>query len=246
MQHIKDELYAVFIPPVDNHRFLLCLNTSKREDDRKYRNQCIESIKNELDKLNSSLGKNKNLKTRDEVMRKAGVISKLNSAGKYFEISTVDSTQNTLSFELKYKIKEEKLKDDERLDGTFVIQTNQEDYVDEKLIKIYKNLSKVENAFKIIKNDLDIRPIYHRKEDRVKGHVYLCVIAYFIITAIEYIAKEAKHHISARKILRQLSKINLLEINLPDGKRKYSLTTVDREQKSLLNIYKIKKLEVPV
>ena len=245
MRKIKDDLYAIFIPPVDNHRFLLCLNICKREDDRQYRNHCLDVIKEEIFKLNSSLGKNKNIKTRDEAMKRVGSISKLNKAGKYFEVKTVDSTNNTLGFELEYEIKSDKLEDDERLDGTFLIQTNNDDYEDEKLIKIYKNLSKVENAFRIIKNDLDIRPIYHRKVDRVKGHVYICVIAYFIFTAIEYISKDTKLNKSARKILRQLSRINLLEISLPNGKRKYSLTMIDKEQKKLLNIYNIKKLEVP-
>jgi len=245
MQKIKEDLYAIFIPSSERQRFLLCLNTQKREDDRQYRKSLIESIKEELDKLNAGLGKNKNIKTRDEAMRRAGAISKRNYSGKYFAIKTVDSTKNPLGFELKYELKTEKIKDDERLDGTFLIQTNEEKYSNEKLLEIYKNLSKVENAFKIIKNDLDIRPMYHRKENRVKGHVYVCVIAYFIVAAIEYISKKANLDKSARKILRQLSKVNLLEINLPDGKRKYSLTTIDKEQKRILNLYKIKKMEVP-
>lgn len=70
--------------------------------------------------------------------------------------------------------------------GTFVIQTNEEKYEDEKLTTIYKNLNKVENAFRIIKHDLDIRLMYHRKEERVKGYAYVCVIAYFLIAAIDY------------------------------------------------------------
>jgi len=246
MYKIEENLYAVFIPSTDNQRLLLCLNTRKREDDHQYRKQCIDAITNELNKLNTSLGKNKNIKTRDDAMKRAGIISKLNACGKYFILTTVDSTKNSLGFEVQYEIKEDKLKSDERLDGTFLIQTNVKDYADEKLIKIYKNLSKVENAFKIIKNNLDIRPIYHRKEERVKGHVYVCVIAYFIITAIEYIAKKASLNKSVKKILRELSGISLLEINLPDGKRKYSLTIVNNEQKKILHTYKIKKLETPM
>jgi len=245
MQKIKEELYATFIPSTDGHQLLLCLNTQKRKDDQQFRNQCIKTIKVELDKLNDSLGKNKNIKTRDEAMKRAGAISKLNSAGKYFAIKTVDNLKNNLGFSIEYEIKADKLKDDERLDGTFVIQTNEKKYADEKLIEIYKNLNKVENAFRIIKHDLDIRPMYHWKEERVKGHVYVCVIAYFIISAIEYLAKKANLNQSARKILQQLSKINLIEINLPDGKRKYSLTTVEKEQKEMLKIFKIKKLKIP-
>ena len=246
MQKIKKDLYAISIPSSENQRFLLCLNTQKREDDRAYRESSIESIKEELDKLNAQMNSNTNIKTKDEAMRKAGAISKSNYTGKYFRIETVDSTNNPLSFELKYELKIKKIKEDERVDGTFLIRTNKEHCSNEKLLEIYKNLSKVENAFKIIKNDLDIRPMYHRKESRIKGHVYICVIAYFIIAAIEYISKKTNLNKSARKILRQLSKVNLLEISLPNGKRKYTLTTIEEEQKRILNLYGIKKLNVPI
>src|SRR5699024_8234713 len=119
------------------------------------------------------------------------------------------------------------------------------EYGDEKLIKIYKNLNKVENAFRIIKHDLDIRPMYHWKEERVKGHVYVCVIAYFLIMAVEYIAKQHSYDKTARAILQQLHRVHLLDIDLPNGDKKYSITTIEKEMKDILKIYKIKKMEVP-
>lgn len=245
MRKVKDNLYTKFLPEIDGQHFLLCLNTQKREDDRNYRLQCIETIKKELNKLDQSLGENKNIKTRDETMKRAGAISKRNKAGKYFTMETTDSKKNSLGFSLKYELKSDKIDEDERLDGTFVIQTNEKKYEDEKLIKIYKNLNKVENAFRIIKHDLDIRPMYHWKEQRVKGHVYVCVIAYFLIQAVEYIAKQASLNSTARTILQKLQSIHLLSIELPDGKSKYSVTAIEKELKEILNIYKIRKIEIP-
>lgn len=245
MNKLEDKLYSKFVETSQKQRFLLCLNTEKREDDRQYREKCINSIKEELEQLISCLGKNRNIKSQDDAMRKAVCISKLNYSGKYFKIYTVDNPINSLGFTLKYEIKSDKIKQDERLDGTFLIQTNQAKYSNKKLVEIYKNLSKVENAFKIIKNDLDIRPIYHRKQSRVKGHVYLCVISYFIINTIEYIAKKANLNKSARKIIRHFERIKLLEINLPNGDMRYSLTTIDSNLKKILKPFKVKKMEVP-
>ena len=244
MIKIKDELYATWLSSSDN-KLLLCLNTAKKEDDTNYRNKNIKAIENELDKLSASIVKSKHIKTKDEAMKKAGIISKMNTAGKYFIIETIDSSNNQLGFELKYHLNQDKLYSDQKLDGTFVIQTNKEDYSDERLIEIYKNLSKVENAFKIIKNDLDIRPMYHWKESRVKGHIYICVISYFLIASIEYISKKNEMDKSAKKILRYLSEISLVDITLPDGKRKYSITKINEEQKQILAEFKIKKVEVP-
>jgi len=245
MKMIKKDLYAEFIPVNGQEKLLLCLNTQKREDDYKYREHCIESIKEDLGKLNNNLGKNKNISTRDEAMKRAGIILKQNFARKYFKVETVASQKNSVGFEVSYEIATKKVKSDENLDGTFVIQTNEHEFDDKKLIKTYKNLSKVENAFKVIKNDLDLRPINHYKQNRVEGHVYLCVLAYFFTTIIEYIAAEKKLEKSSRKILKKLSQIGLIEIDLPDGQKKYSITTVDKEQKNILGAYKISRVEVP-
>jgi len=246
MNKVDDELYAKFIQSPDTkQRFLLCLNTSKKADDGIYRQECLNKIKVELDKLINSIGKNKHIKNRDDAMKKAGAITKLNNTGKYFTIESVDSDINSSGFTLAYHLKKGKIESDERLDGTFLIQTNDNNYSQKKLLNVYKNLSKVENAFKIIKNDLDIRPMFHRKEKRVKGHIYICIISYFLMIAIEYNSKNKNLNKSARNILRILDKIKLLEINLPDGEKKYSITSIDNELKQLLNTFKIKKVEVP-
>jgi transposase len=178
-------------------------------------------------------------------MKKVGAILKLNKAGKYFEVKTKDSLDTSVGFVLEYWTNTEKIQSDQRLDGTFVIQTNHLDYEGDKLVKIYKNLNKVENAFRIIKNDLDIRPMYHRKEVRIKGHVYVCVLACFMMTAIEYIAQKKKINTSARKILRKLSKLGLIEIGLPNGETRYSTTTISEEQQAILKSFGIKKLSLP-
>src|SRR5690554_1141287 len=246
MDKIDDELYAKFITSSDNRqRFLLCLNINKKTDDNNYRQNCLDKIKEELDRLIDGIGKNRNIKSKDDAMKKAGAITKLNNTGKYFIINSIDSDINPLGFTLTYHLKKDKLESDRRLDGTFLIQTNEDNYSKKKLLDVYKNLSKVENAFKIIKNDLDIRPMFHRKESRVKGHVYICVISYFLMIAIEYISKKNNLNKSARNILRILDKIKLLGINLPNGVKKYSITSLDNELKEILKIFKVKKMEVP-
>ena len=89
-------------------------------------------------------------------------------------------------------------------------------YSKKRLIEIYKHLNTVENAFKILKNDLDLGPLYHWEEKRVKGHIYMCIVAYFMMMAIEYTSKCTNLTLSGRKVLRLLSNIHLLmSIPLP-------------------------------
>jgi len=65
------------------------------------------------------------------------------------------------------------------------------------------------------------------------------------MNAIEYISKNNNLNKSARNILRSLDQIKLLEINLPEGDKKYSTTSFDKELKQILKTFKINKIEVP-
>lgn len=245
MSKVAPELYAQFISKEENPRLLLCLNIQKKEEDREYRRLCLESIQEELERLNNSLGKNKTVTSRDEAMKIVGMILRQNFTRKYFRVKTVTSFKNPLGFEIQYQLKTALLAEEEKLDGTFMICSNEQSYEEEKLIQVYKNLSQGERAFKVIKNDLDIRSINHRKPIRVEGHVYLCVLAYFITKVMEYIATQRKLNKSAPKILRELSQIALIEIHLPLGQKKYSLTTLQEEHKKILNVFQIKNIEIP-
>jgi peptidoglycan hydrolase CwlO-like protein len=76
---------------VEGERYLLCLNTEKRTDDTKYRNHCLESIREQLTRLNAGIGTtNKKITTRDEAMKRVGAILQSNKSGKYFEVQTQD------------------------------------------------------------------------------------------------------------------------------------------------------------
>ncbi len=220
--------------------------------------------------MHSSPHKNKRTLSRDEVMKKAGSILKDTFAGKYFHVYTVEANSKNKpsntnhistssssskedckesfqeSFRFQYDILEEKVKEDQRLDGTFLIQTNQRNDSKKRLIEIYKHLNTVETAFRILKNDLDVRPIYHWKENRVKGHIYMCVIAYFLMMAIEYTSKCTNLHRSGRKILRLLSNIHLLTLTLPKGEKRFALTGVGKEEQKVLKAFGIPKIKVPM
>jgi transposase len=69
------------------------------------------------------------------------------------------------------------------LDGIYIIRASdkREDLEDHAAVRAYKDLSKVEQAFRSLKTvDLKVRPIYHRLENRVRAHVFLCMLAYYV------------------------------------------------------------------
>ncbi len=65
-------------------------------------------------------------------------------------------------------------------------------------IQVYKKQADIEHAFDIIKNVLDIRPVYHHNDDRVNGHVFVCVLAYAVARILEIKSKDTIHNIIER------------------------------------------------
>ncbi|HSV31229.1 MAG TPA: transposase [Atribacteraceae bacterium] len=81
-----------------------------------------------------------------------------------------------------YKRNEESIAAEAALDGFYVIRTSveKERWAPEKAVLSYKSLSRAERAFRTLKGvDLKIRPIHHRAEDRVRAHIFLCMLAYY-------------------------------------------------------------------
>ncbi|GAI35704.1 unnamed protein product [marine sediment metagenome] len=95
------------------------------------------------------------------------------------------------------------------MDGIFIIKSIAYDLSPRELIRQYKNLSGVETAFKEIKDFLHLRPIRHYEDDRVRAHVFICVLSYLLEKIIEKRMRQAHLNITAREALDKLDDIRL-------------------------------------
>jgi transposase len=139
---------------------------------------------------------------------------KINKRGynKFLEISD-DVTVN---------IDYSKVKDDERWDGWKGYMTNTE-LSAEKIYEQYRSLWQVERAFRITKGKLELRPMFHFTEKRIKAHVCICFVAYKVYKELERILKTSKIEISVDKVLEIARTIVTIRVRLP-----HSNKTVER------------------
>src|SRR5258705_13573063 len=96
--------------------------------------------------------------------------------GKHFQVQIEEKR-------LTYPQKQANIEKEESLDGIYVIRTNvpAEALSSEQAVRNYKSLSGVERAFRSLKTvDLHVRPIHHRQPDRVRAHIFLCMLAYYV------------------------------------------------------------------
>lgn len=158
-------------------RLIVCKNPLVAEKNKKRRGDLIEKTEEELNKIVLATTREKRkLKGSEKIGLRVGKVINKFKVGKYFELEISEEKFN-------YKRKEEVIKQEEKLDGIYIIRTSvSSDEMDSRsTVKNYKSLSKVEEAFRCYKTiDLNVRPIYHWKSERVKGHIFLCMLAYYV------------------------------------------------------------------
>ncbi len=103
----------------------------------------------------------------------------------------------------------------QRLDGGYLLKTDRQDLSDEELWRTYILLTRVEAAFRAMKSPLCERPIFHRLEHRVQTHIFLCVLAYHLLVAIEKRFLEAGIHTSWATLREELSTHQVVTVVLP-------------------------------
>jgi transposase len=103
----------------------------------------------------------------------------------------------------------------QRLDGGYLLKTDRQDLTDEEIWQTYILLTRVEAAFRAMKSPLCERPIFHRLEHRVQTHIFLCVLAYHLLVAIEKLFLDAGIHTSWATLREELRTHQVVTVVLP-------------------------------
>jgi len=122
-------------------------------------------------------------------------------------------------------------------DGLYLLSTNAtaQEIPSAGVVRHYKNLLEVEDAFCHLKSYLQVRPVFHRRPDRVRNHVRLCFLAYWLTAKLEREWRQKDHTIEVHNLLRQLQTIRLGRLEL-DGKCfKTMVTRVPKDLNATLN-----------
>jgi len=133
----------------------------------------------------------------------------------------------------RIKIDKGKIKEESHLDGKYIISTSDDTLSAEDVALGYKQLMEVERAFRTLKTTLDLRPVYHRKDERIEAHVFLCFLALLLVRVAERKTNLAWDHIKA-----QMERLHLGEFFSKEG-RVLQTTEPTPEQVNILKQMKI-------
>lgn len=139
-------------------------------------------------------------------------------------------------------IDEEKVALDAKYDGYFCIITSETDYDYKKILEVYSSLWRIEESFRITKNDLDARPVYVSTESHINGHFIICFVALLIIRLLQY---KMNYSLSVERIVRALNTSNcLIEEN---GSIHILQNTINKEEtiEDYIKILEAYKVNIP-
>lgn len=130
--------------------------------------------------------------------------------------------------------------------GKYVIQTEEPDLSAVEAVRRYKDLADVERAFGSLKDVIDMRPIYHRTDDRVQAHILVAALSFLLHRGIEKKLKAAGLDLSATEALTALKCVRVVDIDLGDGSTKRAVTKPTQRAAAVLRALAIRELDPPL
>ena len=171
------DLAEISHPDFPGERLIACYNPLLAEERARKRPELLAATEKELKKIAVATSRPKRpLRGKQNIGLRVGKVLNRYKMGKHFQIHIEESS-------FTYQRKQANIEKEESLDGIYVVRTNvpAEVFSGEQAVRNYKSLSCVERAFRSLKTvDLHVRPIHHRLPDRVRAHIFLCMLAYYV------------------------------------------------------------------
>ena len=180
--------------------------------------------------------------TREQLLMKLGAAKqKTPSVWRLIEIE-VDNQQPSFT----YRLHREKLHSARRREGRYLLRTNLTETDPAKLWGFYLQLVAVEEAFKNLKGDLAIRPIFHQHEERIEAHIFVSFLAYCLHVTLTERLRMLAPGLTARSVLEKFAAVQMIDVHLPttDGREIILTRTTQPEPELRLLLDKL-KLELP-
>jgi transposase len=196
--------------PSDNELLILCISHERVEKDRAIRAKQEERFLKDLAKVQARI-ENGRLKNDIKIGEAIGRLKERYPRVARYHLLTFDAKTR----QLKNEPDEEKREVAASLDGSYLLRTDRQDLSAEEGWRIYASLTRAENAFRCMKSPLAERPIFHHLEHRVESHIFLCVLAYHLLVAIETTLLRQEIHTSWATVRDLLATHEIATIILP-------------------------------
>jgi len=213
--------------------YVLAQSTDRVNKERAMRRRQVKGLWNRLQEL-----RNMKLK-RDALLMKLGSAKhQWPTAWRLVSVRIPAPRQRVNQQTFGFELRKDKLREVRRREGRYLLRSNLDPEDPAALWQIYVQLTQVESAFKDLKDDLRLRPIYHRLEDRIQAHIFVAFLAYCLHVSLREQLRAHAPGLTPRSVLEKFAAMQMVNVHFPttDGRelvfRRY--TQPEKDQKLLL------------
>jgi transposase len=197
---------------------LYCHSSQRENKERGIAELFAKRFEAALEKLAEGLHKKGAVKRYEKVLERLGRLrQKYSRAAQYYEVNVEQDPASGKATAINWQRTKPIA---ETLPGVYCLRTNEADWDEATLWRTYTMLTDLEAVFRSLKSELGLRPIFHRKTDRVSGHLFISVLAYHLVHTIRFRLKAAGINLSWEGIRRELAGQDRVTVTLrrADGK----------------------------
>ena len=208
-QQVRD-LVNVKLLSQDGELYIMARSDRRVSKERGIRRRRLKKLCNRLKALQSQT------LTRDSLLLKLGAAKK--EAGRAYslvEINLPKANEAVNEETFTFRLRRNKLRTVRRREGCYMLRSNLIGQDPAKLWEYYIQLTEIEQAFKELKHDLSLRPIYHQNDNRIDAHIFVSFIAYCLLTTLKHRAKQKAPGLTPRAVLEKFSAMQMVDVHLP-------------------------------
>jgi len=220
-------------------RYILAESVDRVNKERSMRRRQLKWLWNRLKELSQM----KKL-TRDQLLLKLGAAQQRSpSAWRLVALRLPQDTEAVSAETFVYRLRKKKLRQVRRREGRYLLRTNMTEEDPAQAWQFYMQLNQVEEAFKNLKGDLSVRPIYHQLEHRIEAHIFVSFLAYCLHVSLREKARRLAPGLTSRSVLEKFGTMQMLDVHFPttDGRELVFVryTQPEADQKLLLEQLKL-------
>ena len=167
----------------DGEHILYCKSYLKGKKEQSMKNLFQQRFEHDLEHVSAAIHKKGGTKKYDKVLQRIGRLQqKYARISQYYQIEVKQKNGKATSIIWKFIKKEQA---EERFSGTYFLRTSRTDLNEQEIWSLYVMLTNVEDAFRSLKSELGLRPIYHKKEERADAHLFITILAYHLLITIQ-------------------------------------------------------------
>ena len=186
----------------DDEIFLYCKSKMKQQKECAMQGRLKQYFEEQLAHIANSIHKKGCTKRYDKILERIGRLKeKYKLIARFYQIHVEE--KDALAIRVTWKYLQEQ--SDQRFSGTYFLRTNRFDLSEQEIWSIYIMLTQIEDSFRTLKTDLELRPVFHQKEIRCDAHIFITLLAYHLLHSIRNNLKEKGIHLSWCKIRDRMS-----------------------------------------